>query len=71
MRALREATHTTNIDAPSLHTSSLNDIPEIPTSSSSSAFQPIFNWGKSQPAFLSRFNQPATPGYIISQIVLI
>jgi hypothetical protein len=67
MRALREATHTTNIGVPPSQSgpfaSSLGDIPESSGSNATSAFQPIFNWGKSQPTFLSRFNQPTTPGY--------
>jgi anaphase-promoting complex subunit 3 len=66
MRALREATHTTNIDVPLFQPgtfgSSLGDIPESSGSNATTAFQPIFNWGKAQPTFLSRFNQPATPG---------
>ena len=66
MRALREATHTTNIDVPpsqpDAFSSSLVDIPESSGSTATSTFQPIFNWGKSQPTFLSRFNQPTTPG---------
>jgi len=69
MRALREATHTTNIDMASsqlgANSSSLGDIPESTASNAPSSFQPIFNWSKSQPTFLSRFSQPTTPGYPI------
>jgi len=68
MRALRESTHTTNIDAHSSivggSTFSLAEIPD-PRSTSTTAFQPIFNWDKSQPTFSSRFNQPLTPAYVI------
>jgi len=67
MRALRESTHATNIDASSTQPQgagfnfSLGDIPEG-SSSTPGAFQPIFNWAKSgQSAFLSS-NQPVTPG---------
>lgn len=67
MRALREATHTTNIDTPAASTNAfdfpLADIPETSRPASSSSFQPIFNWSKSQPPFSGRFNQPITPGF--------
>ena len=66
MRALREATHTTNIDTPALSTNAfdfaLADIPETSRLASSSSFQPIFNLAKSQQPFSGRFNQPITPG---------
>jgi hypothetical protein len=74
MRALREATHTTNIDATSLQTNNLNftmvDAPETAKSGSDSAFQPIFNWGKTQQTFASRSNQPISPAYVFSRFAV-
>lgn len=67
MRALREATHTTNIDSTSQPPNGFafpsSDLPETSKTTSSSTFQPIFNWGKSHSSFSSRFNHPITPGY--------
>lgn len=67
MRALREATHTTNIDAQTNIAGSSNytlaDISETSRPVSASTFQPIFNWGKTQSTFSGRFNRPLTPGF--------
>jgi hypothetical protein len=67
MRALREATHTTNIDNPKstnpMAHGSLVEISQSTESLSNSSFQPIFNWDRSQPSFLGRFNEPTTPVY--------
>lgn len=69
MRALRETTHTTNIDAASLDTNSTNftllDIPETVKPTLNSTFQPIFNWGKPQ-TFPNRLNQPISPRHAFS-----
>src|SRR5271155_4512218 len=68
MRALRESTHATNIDASSTQPQgagfnfSLGDIPEG-SGTTPGAFQPIFNWAKSQQSAFSSSNQPVTPGY--------
>lgn len=70
MRALRESTHTTNIESSSQPPNGFNfsslDAPETSKTTSNSAFQPIFNWGKSQPTFAARFNHPITPGYALN-----